>query len=79
MHTLPGFSAHADQKDLLGFVGRMRKPPRQVRLVHGDEDAKATLAALLRQRHPGVEVVVPVGVGGAWARSAPNRTPRPFR
>lgn len=61
VHTLPGFSAHADQKDLLGFVGRMRKPPRQVRLVHGDEEAKATLAELLRQQNPGVEVVVPVG------------------
>jgi hypothetical protein len=30
-----------------------------VRLVHGDDEAKRTLAALLRQRHPGVEVVVP--------------------
>ncbi len=59
VHTLGGYSAHADQADLLNFIGRMRKPPRQVRLVHGDEDAKATLAGLLRQRHPGVEVVVP--------------------
>ncbi len=61
VHTLPGFSAHADQKDLLGFIGRMRKPPRQVRLIHGDDDAKQTLAALLRQQHPGLDVVVPVG------------------
>jgi metallo-beta-lactamase family protein len=54
-----GFSAHADQKNLLDFIGRMRTKPRQVRLVHGDDGAKRTLAALLRQRHPGVEVVVP--------------------
>ena len=59
IHTLGGFSAHADQKDLLNFIGRMRTQPRQVRLVHGDDAAKRTLAALLRQRHPGVEVVVP--------------------
>lgn len=59
IHTLGGFSAHADQKNLLDFIGRMRKPPRQVRLVHGDEAAKRTLAGLLRQRHPGMEVVVP--------------------
>ena len=59
VHTLGGFSAHADQKDLLNFIGRMRTPPKQVRLVHGDDEAKRTLAALLRQRHPGVEVVVP--------------------
>ncbi len=59
VHTLGGFSAHADQKDLLNFIGRMRTQPKQVRLVHGDDEAKRTLAALLRQRHPGVEVVVP--------------------
>jgi metallo-beta-lactamase family protein len=59
VHTLGGFSAHADQKDLLNFIGRMHTKPKQVRLVHGDDGAKGTLAALLRQRHPGVEVVVP--------------------
>jgi metallo-beta-lactamase family protein len=59
IHTLGGYSAHADQKNLLDFIGRMHTKPRQVRLVHGDDDAKRTLAALLRQRHPGVEVVVP--------------------
>ena len=59
VHTLGGFSAHADQLGLLNFIGRMHTPPKQVRLVHGDDDAKRTLAALLRQRHPGVEVVVP--------------------
>lgn len=59
VHTLSGYSAHADQQDLLHFIGRMRSPPRQVRLVHGDDAAKQALAGLLRQRHPGVEVVVP--------------------
>jgi metallo-beta-lactamase family protein len=59
VHTLAGYSAHADQADLLNFIGRMRQPPRQVRLVHGDDTAKQTLARLIRQRHPGTEVVVP--------------------
>ena len=59
VHTLGGFSAHADQSGLLNFIGRMHTKPKQVRLVHGDDEAKRTLAALLRQRHPGVEVVVP--------------------
>ena len=59
VHTLGGYSAHADQKNLLDFVGRMRTKPRQVRLVHGDDEAKTVLAGLLRQRCPGVEVVVP--------------------
>lgn len=59
VHTLSGYSAHADQQDLLHFIGRMRSPPRQVRLVHGDDAAKQALATLLRQRHPAMEVVVP--------------------
>ena len=59
IHTLGGFSAHADQKDLLNFIGRMHTLPAQVRLVHGDDEAKRTLAAELRRRHAGVEVVVP--------------------
>lgn len=59
VHTLEGYSAHADQQDLLNFVGRMRDKPRQIRLVHGDAGAKAALAAAIRKRHPGIEVKVP--------------------
>jgi metallo-beta-lactamase family protein len=59
IHTLGGYSAHADQKDLLNFIGRMRQKPRQVRLVHGDESAKATLAQAIQAQHPGIEVIVP--------------------
>lgn len=59
VHTLGGYSAHADQKDLLNFVGRMQRKPRQVRLVHGGEGAKAALAGALRRQHAGMEVVVP--------------------
>jgi metallo-beta-lactamase family protein len=54
IHTLGGYSAHADQKDLLNFIGRMRRKPRQVRLVHGDAKhrAKQALAAAIRQINP---------------------------
>lgn len=61
VHTLGGYSAHADQKDLLNFVCRMQRKPRQVRVVHGDEAAKAALAGLLRRAHEGMQVVLPVG------------------
>jgi metallo-beta-lactamase family protein len=61
IHTLGGYSAHADQRDLLNFVGRMRHAPKQVRLVHGDEGAKQRLATLLRERHAGMDVVVARG------------------
>lgn len=41
--TLSGYSAHADQQGLINFVNRMRHKPQQVRIVHGDEQAKQTL------------------------------------
>ena len=59
IHSLGGYSAHADQHDLLNFIGRMRRRPGQVRLVHGDAGAKQALAAAIRQRHPAIEVSIP--------------------
>jgi metallo-beta-lactamase family protein len=58
VHTLGGYSAHADQDDLVRFIKRMRHRPTEVRLVHGDTPAKAALAVAIRKAVPGVEVVV---------------------
>ncbi|MCH4810001.1 MBL fold metallo-hydrolase [Vreelandella neptunia] len=41
--TISGYSAHADQKDLLNFVKRMRRWPNTIRLVHGEQTARAVL------------------------------------
>jgi len=43
IHTISGYSAHADQKDLLNFVKRMRIKPKHIKIVHGDEEAKQAL------------------------------------
>ena len=43
IYTLSGYSAHADQKDLLNFVERMRVKPNEIRIVHGDTEAKIVL------------------------------------
>lgn len=47
VHTISGYSAHADQQNLVNFVRRMRSWPGEIRLVHGDEEAKKALAAVL--------------------------------
>lgn len=47
VYSVSGYSAHADQKDLLNFIRRMRHKPREVRLVHGDEAAKQELKRLI--------------------------------
>ncbi|WP_346014677.1 MBL fold metallo-hydrolase [Thiocystis violacea] len=56
IHTLGGYSAHADQKDLINFIKRMRVKPREVILVHGETGAKQSLQAALRGRFAGMEV-----------------------
>lgn len=57
VHTLGGYSAHADQKELMEFVATAEHLG-QVRLVHGDAPAKEALAKKLRERFD-CEVVIP--------------------
>ena len=45
--SISGYSAHGDQQDLLDFVGGMQEFPTEVRVVHGDDHAKAGLKAAL--------------------------------
>ena len=44
IHSLSGYSAHADQNDLVRFVTRMGQLPSEVRLIHGDTEARQALA-----------------------------------
>jgi metallo-beta-lactamase family protein len=57
VHTLGGYSAHADRTNLVNFIRRMRRGPTEIRLVHGDAEARAGLAAALAEEVPGVSVV----------------------
>lgn len=63
VYTLGGYSAHADQKDLVNFVKRMRVRPTKIRIVHGDDSAKAALKQkfeqLLDGARTGAEVLIP--------------------
>lgn len=47
IHTLAGYSAHADQQMLTDWVNAMPEPPGEIRLVHGDADARKALAEVL--------------------------------
>lgn len=63
VHTMGGYSAHADQAGLLKFVSAMRNKPGEIRIVHGEPDAKRELArmyrALYAQAGCPLNVVVP--------------------
>jgi len=47
VHTISGYSAHADQYNLVNFVKRIYKKPEKVIIVHGDEGAKQALQSEL--------------------------------
>ncbi|WP_417706287.1 MBL fold metallo-hydrolase RNA specificity domain-containing protein [Pseudomonas sp.] len=51
VHTIGGYSAHADQKGLASFVTRVTHWPSEVRIVHGELEAKHQLASILHQRY----------------------------
>lgn len=48
VHTLGGFSAHADQKALLDWAGAFTQPPPQTFVVHGEALAATALSERLR-------------------------------
>ena len=45
-----GTSAHADQQDLLDWLGHLERPPHRVWLVHGEEENAGALAQVIRER-----------------------------
>ncbi len=49
IHTITGYSAHADQADLIQWVQKMSSKPKHIRLVHGDLPAKQVLQEKLRE------------------------------
>lgn len=49
--SVSGYSAHADQADLVRFVTRMREWPKEIRLIHGEDAAKRQLAEVLETRY----------------------------
>ena len=59
VHTIGGYSAHADQNDLLAFVEGIDRKPHEIRLIHGDDDAKIKLRGILRQKFSGIKVLIP--------------------
>ncbi len=59
VHTLSGYSAHADQRNLVDFVAGIPSPPQRVLIVHGEFGAKQALAAKLQQRLPETRVDIP--------------------
>lgn len=50
IHTLGGFSAHADQSALLHWLGAFRRAPTRTFVMHGEPRSSATLAGEISRR-----------------------------
>jgi len=58
-HTISGYSAHADQKYLVNFVKRIRKQPKEIRIVHGETRSKRELKQQFLKILPSTRVFIP--------------------
>jgi metallo-beta-lactamase family protein len=58
IHTISGYSAHADQHNLINFVKRMHHKPSHIRIVHGDNEAKQALAEEYKKMLPEAEIEI---------------------
>jgi metallo-beta-lactamase family protein len=45
---LNGFSAHADRDELLQWLSAIKNPPRQLFVVHGEEEVSSIFAEYVR-------------------------------
>jgi len=53
VHSIGGYSAHADQAGLVGFVTAMEQWPEEIRLVHGEARCKSALASEIQKEYSG--------------------------
>ena len=58
VHTVSGYSAHADQGNLINFVKGMRVKPTLIRIVHGDTVAKNALAIEYQKLLPKAKIEI---------------------
>lgn len=58
VHSMSGYSAHADQDDLMKFVTNIEQGPKQIRIVHGDVTAQEALAKKLTLVKPDCEIII---------------------
>ncbi|MCF6204297.1 MAG: MBL fold metallo-hydrolase [Methylococcaceae bacterium] len=59
VYSLQGYSAHADQSALINFVQGIKHKPKEIRIIHGDNEAKQVLQKKLKGLLPEANVWIP--------------------
>jgi metallo-beta-lactamase family protein len=75
VHTLNGFSAHADRPALLNWAAGFRKPPSRVLVTHGEAVIAEGFAGLLRKKLGWIAAAPEMGAVIEWSprRSSGDR------
>jgi metallo-beta-lactamase family protein len=50
IETLDGFSAHADQSEILRWLHGFERPPRRTYVIHGEPKAATVLSGIIREK-----------------------------
>ncbi|MDO5725260.1 MAG: MBL fold metallo-hydrolase [Tissierellia bacterium] len=58
IHSLEGFSAHADQKMLLDFIRGMKHKPKKIFIVHGEAPSNTVLKSKIEEEFK-IDVTIP--------------------
>jgi rubrerythrin/Fe-S-cluster-containing hydrogenase component 2 len=58
IEKIDGFSAHADQKELLNWAAAFKRKPRKIFLVHGEPEVQEEFSKLIQNRL-GIETLIP--------------------
>ena len=58
IHSLEGFSAHADQNMLLEWINKFKKKPKKIFIVHGEEEPAEALSTLIKHLYK-IDTVIP--------------------
>ncbi|MGJ4788325.1 MBL fold metallo-hydrolase RNA specificity domain-containing protein [Leptospira koniambonensis] len=58
VQNIDGLSAHADQTELIRWLSKIKTPPKEVFIVHGEEDASRSLGNRIRKEY-GWETRIP--------------------
>lgn len=58
IHSIEGFSGHADQGEILDWLKGFKKKPKKIFLVHGEQKSAATLQKLIEEKYS-IKTVIP--------------------
>ena len=70
IHTIGGFSGHADQRELLAWLGRLAHMGLTVNLIHGEATSTSQFAELAGKKFPEVTFKIPTWL--EYASLAPS-------